>query len=123
MTGEKLRDIKIDASGKYEEVHSLLESIRNFCVIEQRKNVFLVEIQNENPTFHEIEELIALRLLHILSAGFTPSEVGKRHMALMLDYGFYVGIRTAKSVDLFAKEPKPLQAKELRKFPTFKLLD
>lgn len=121
MTEEKLRDIKIDASGKYEEVNSLLKSIRNFCVTEQRKNVFLIEIQNENPDFHKIEELIALRLLHILSAGFTPSEVGRRYMALMLDYGFYVGIRTAKSVDLFAKEPKPLQAKELRKFPTFKL--
>lgn len=121
MTEEKLRDIKIDASGKYEEVNRLLESIRNFCITEQRKNVFLVEIQNESPAFHKIEELIALRLLHILSAGFTPREVGRRYMALMLDYGFYVGIRTAKSIDLFAKEPKPLQAQELRKFPTFTL--
>ncbi|WP_017324658.1 ATP-binding protein [Synechococcus sp. PCC 7336] len=121
MTEEKLRDIKIDASGKYEEVNQLLESIRNFCVTEKRKNVFLVEIQNESPAFHKIEELIALRLLHILSSGFTPKEVGRRYMALMLDYGFYVGLRTAKSIDLFAKEPKPLQAQELRKFPRFKL--
>lgn len=121
MTEEKRRDIKIDASGKYEEVNKLLESILTFCITKHNKNVFLVEIQNENPAFHKIQELIALRLLHILSAGLTPSAVGKRYIALMLDYGFYVGIRTARSIDLFAKEPKPLQAQELRKFPTFKL--
>lgn len=38
----------------------------------------------------------------------------------MLDYGFYVGIRAAKSVDLFSKEDlQPLQVQELRKLPTF----
>lgn len=121
MTQEKLRDVKVDASGKYDEVNKLLDSIRNFCVTEQRKNVFLIEIQSENPVFQMIEELIALRLLHILSAGLTPREVGRRYMALMLDYGFYVGFRAARAVDLFAKEPKPLQVQELRKFPTFPL--
>lgn len=36
-----------------------------------------------------------------------------------LDYGFYVGIRAAKSVDLFQKEPKTPTAQELRKLPIF----
>jgi hypothetical protein len=121
MTEEKLRDIKIDASGKYEEINKILDTIREFCVIEQRKNVFLVEIQNENSTFHKIEELIALRLLHILHSGTTPSEVGRRYMALMLDYGFYVGIRTARSIKLFSEEPKPVLAKDVRSFPIFHL--
>lgn len=123
MTEEKLRDVKIDASGQYEKVNILLEKIRSFCIQEQRKNVFLIEIMQQDPIFHQIEELIALRLLHILSSGFTPREVGRRYMALMLDYGFYVGIRTAKSIDLFAKEPKPVQARELRDFPVFELSD
>lgn len=121
MTDEKLRDIKVDASGKYEEVNQILDAIRKFCVTEQRKNVFLVEIQNENPIFHKIEELIALRLLHILHAGITPGEVGRRFMALMLDYGFYVGIRAARSVNLFSEEPKPVLAKDVRLFPIFQL--
>lgn len=121
MTDEKLRDIKLDASGKYDEVNQLLEAIKKFCVVEQRKNVFLVEIQTENPVFQNIEELIALRLLHILHAGITPSAVGRRFMALMLDYGFYVGIRAARSVDLFSEEPKPLLAKDVRSFPIFSL--
>jgi hypothetical protein len=59
--------------------------------------------------------------LHILNDGFTPGEVGRRYMALMLDYGFYVGMRAAKSVDLFYKEPKQLQAQELRKLPRMPL--
>jgi len=121
MTDEKFRDIKLDASGKYEEISKILNAIQQFCVTEQRKNVFLVEIQNENSTFHEIEELIALRLLHILHAGITPSEVGRRYMALMLDYGFYVGIRTARSINLFSEEPKPVLAKDVRSFPIFQL--
>jgi hypothetical protein len=121
MTDEKLRDIKVDASGKYEEVNKILDAIRRFCVTEQRKNVFLVEIQNENEVFHKIEELIALRLLHILHAGITPGEVGQRFMALMLDYGFYVGIRAARSVNLFSEQPKPVLAKDVRLFPIFQL--
>jgi hypothetical protein len=121
MTDEKLREIKVDASGKYEEVNKILDAIRQFCITEQRKNVFLVEIQNENATFHKIEELIALRLLHILHAGITPGEVGRRFMALMLDYGFYVGIRAARSVSLFSEEPKTVLAKDVRLFPIFQL--
>ena len=121
MTDEKLRDIKIDASGKDGEINKILNSIREFCVTEKRRNVFLVEIQNEDSTYHKVEELIALRLLHILNAGTTPSEVGRRYMALMLDYGFYVGTRTARSVTLFSEEPKPLLAKDVRSFPIFQL--
>lgn len=120
MTNEKLRDIKVDASGKYDEVNRILDAIRQFCVTEQRQNVFLVEIENENENFHKIEELIALRLLHILHTGITPSEVGRRYKALMLDFGFYVGIRTAR-IDLFSEEPKPVLAKDLRSSPIFQL--
>ena len=42
-------------------------------------------------------------------------------MALMLDYGFYVGIRAARSVNLFSEEPKPILAKDVRLFPIFQL--
>lgn len=121
MTDEKLRDIKVDASGRYEEVNEILDAVRYFCISQQRKNVFLVEIKNENPNYHKIQELIALRLLHILHAAITPGEVGRRFMALMLDYGFYVGIRAARSVTLFSEEPKPVLAKDVRQFPIFKL--
>ncbi len=119
MTEEKLRDIQKDASGEFDSAKSLLEAIKDFCINQKRKNAFLVEIQNENPTFQQIEKLIALRLLHVLSEGITPHKAGRRFMALMLDYGFYVGIRAAQSVDLFHKEPTQILAKELRKLPIY----
>jgi hypothetical protein len=37
----------------------------------------------------------------------------------MLDFGFYIGIRAARSVKLFPEKPKQLTAKELRKLPIF----
>jgi Cdc6-like AAA superfamily ATPase len=124
MADEKLKDIQKDASGECEGVRRILDRIRDFCIKEKRKNAFLVEIQNENPDFQQIGKLIALRLLHVLSEGITPGEAGRRHLALMLDYGFYVGIRAARSVDLFHKEPtEPIRSKELRKLPIFRLVD
>ena len=121
MADEKLKDIQLDTSEKSNEINKVLDKIRDFCIKQERQNCFLVEIQNENLIFHTIEALISLRLLHILYSSFTPSEVGKRYVALMLDYGLYVALRPAKSIDLFTKEPKPLLAKEVRKFPTFNL--
>ena len=121
MAEEKIKYIDTDALGQYDAVRSVLENVRQFCVNDKRKNAFLVEIQNDNPTFNRIKELEALRLFHVLHEAFTPREAGHRFMALMLDYGFYVGIRAARSVDLFQKEPKPLLAKELRKLPIFQL--
>jgi len=121
MAEEKLKDIQKDMSGRYDETRSLLEKVRQFCIRAKRTNALLVEVQNDNPTFNHIKELIALRLLHVLHESITPHQARRRFMALMLDYGFYVGIRAAKSVELFQKEPRPFQAKELRKLPIFGL--
>jgi hypothetical protein len=82
-------------------------------------NAFLLEIKNDDPTFKAIQELIALRFVHVLHEGITPHEAGRRYQALMLDYGFYVGIRAARSVDLFQKEPKAPSVQQLRKLPIF----
>jgi hypothetical protein len=37
----------------------------------------------------------------------------------MLDFGFYIGIRAAKSVVLVPDRPRQLLAKELRQLPIF----
>jgi hypothetical protein len=118
---EKLSDVARDASGKLREVESTFDIVRRFCVDEKKTNAFLVEIETNNPVFKALKELIALRLLHVLHEGVTPHEAGRRYIALMLDYGFYVGIRAARSVELFQKEPKPISAKSLRRLPIFPL--
>jgi hypothetical protein len=119
MAEQKLRDMHQDHRGALTTTQAVLERIKTFCVQGQRKNAFLVEIVNDDPTFKAIQDLIALRLIHVLHEGITPHEAGRRYQALLLDYGFYVGVRAAKSVDLFHKEPKTPTVQELRKLPIF----
>lgn len=123
MAEEKLRDIQRDASAETAELRQALDTVVSFCITEIKQNAFLVEIQNDNPLYQLFEKLIALRLLHVLHEGITPDQASRRFTALMLDFGFYVGIRAAKSVSLFQKEPAPLQAKQLRQLPKFPLRD
>lgn len=121
MADDKLRDVEKDLSEGFEDVKDTLERAKTFCIREKRKNAFLIELTTSNPTFKKIDELIALRFLHVLHEGITPSEAGKRYKALMLDYGFYVGVRAARSVDLFQERPAALSVKQLRSLPIFPL--
>lgn len=121
MAEGKLREIQKDTNEDQGELLEVLESVKNFCITDRRTNSFLVRIKNDDKVFQYIQKLIALRLIHVLHEGITPHEAGQRYMALMLDYGFYIGIRAAKSVKLFPTEPKALLAKDLRKLPIFQL--
>lgn len=117
----KLSDIARDAYGKESQIKAIFAGVREFCVSLHKKNAFLVEIGGSNTNSEFVKKLIALRLLHILHEGVTPNEAGRRYMALMLDYGFYVGIRAARSVDLFQKEPVQIAARDLRGLPILQL--
>lgn len=119
MVEEKLKDIEKDMGGDLIEIQNLLSEVKTFCVEQKRKNSFLVEIKNASPRYKLVQKLIALRLVHLLHEGITPHKAGKRFNALMLDFGFYVGIRAARSVDFIPDEPRPLLAKELRSLPIF----
>jgi hypothetical protein len=115
----KIQDIERDLFEGRDRVTAMLARVKDFCVSQQRKNAFLVKIENTSAGFQDIQKLVALRLVHVLHEGITPYKAGERYIALMLDFGFYVGIRAAKSVDLFPKEPQSLLAKDLRKLPIF----
>lgn len=121
MAEGKLQDIEKDASSELDGVLRMLEVVKTFCISEQKRNSFLVKIQNSDEFYKAIQKLIALRLVHVLHEGITPHKAGQRFMALMLDYGFYIGIRASRSVKLFPTEPKVLLANELRKLPIFKV--
>lgn len=117
---QKLRDIEHDHSPRTASTRTILDQLKEFCIKDKRQNAFLLEIKNDDAGFSSVQDLIALRLVHVLHEGITPHEAGKRYQALMLDYGFYVGIRAARSVDLFQKKPERPAAKDLRKLPVFK---
>ncbi|WP_162911487.1 hypothetical protein [Shinella zoogloeoides] len=111
----KIRDLQTDASESAIRLNDLLEKIRNFCVIENKTNAFLVEIKSGEDHFKDIMSLVQLRLLHVISEGITPKEAGTKFMAFILDYGLYTGVRAAASVELFNKQTAPVSAKDLRK--------
>ena len=113
----KLKELDTDASGEAESLHALLEQLRDFCVRQQRKNAFLIEIRNDDAVYQRILKLVDLRLLHVVNEGISVGEAGRKYLALILDYGFYIGVRAARSVDLFNKQTKKVAYKDLRQLP------
>ncbi|RRA24955.1 ATP-binding protein [Burkholderia cepacia] len=117
---EKLKDVEKDISSDDKKaISACLERVKAFCLSDQKTNAFLVKIQNSSPGYANVQRLIALRFVHLLHEGITPHKAGERYVALMLDYGFYIGIRAAKSITLFPDKPRSLTAKELRTLPIF----
>ncbi|RMR54693.1 hypothetical protein ALP83_02907 [Pseudomonas syringae pv. actinidiae] len=117
---DKFRDLEMGVNYDRNEIASLLEKVKEFCLIERKITAFLVRIDNASHGYALIQKLAALRFAHVLHEGITPEAAGKRYIALMLDFGFYVGIRTARSLKMFMEQPEVLLAKDLRKLPIFK---
>lgn len=115
----KLKELDTDASGEAETLHTFLERLRDFSVRQQRTNAFLIEIRTEDIVYQRILKLVDLRLLHVINEGISVGEAGRKYLALILDYGFYIGIRAARSVGLFNKQTKKVTYKELRRLPIF----
>lgn len=115
----KLKELDTDASGEAGPLHTLLEKLREFCVRQRRKNAFLIEIRNDDPTYQRVLKLVDLRLLHVINEGISVGEAGRKYLALILDYGFYIGVRAARSVDLFNKQTRKVAYKDLRRLPVF----
>ena len=117
----KLDEVKTDVSpdSRRLSLEDLLESIRDFCIKKHRRNAFLIEIKSNTDTFEQIRQLVDLRLLHVINEGITIREAGRKYLGLMLDYGFYIGFRAARSVDLFNQQYNRVAYKELRKLPVF----
>lgn len=115
----KLRDLETDASEGSDELQTLLQAVQHFCITQKRKNAFLVEIASDAVLFKNLMRLVDLRLLHVISEGLTVGKAGRKYLGLILDYGFYTGVRAAQSVDLFNKQSKSVAYKDLRKLPVF----
>lgn len=115
---EKLKDVEKDVlDSEKAAVLDDLERVKRFCLVTHKKNAFLVKIANSSAGYIGIQRLVALRFVHILHEGITPHRAGERFVALMLDYGFYIGIRAAKSIALVPDSPRALLARELRTLP------
>lgn len=117
---EKLRYVSVDASSVQASVLGLLERIKAFCYDETKKNAFICRIDHTNAEYQTLTKLIDLRLLHVVSEAITPDAAGEKFIAVVLDYGFYVSKRSAKSIELFHPELERPKYEELRMLPRFK---
>lgn len=115
----KMQDIRSDLPLGDDSISELLDRVKNFCITEKKKNAFLFKIDSVNNDWPTMQKLVALRLVHTLHEGITRSKAGEGYQALMLDFGFYVGIRAARSVKIFPTDLSQLLAKDLRKLPVF----
>lgn len=120
MITTKLKEVEADSSGQSDELLRLTDKLKSFCVEHKRKNAFLVENENNSLFQKNLRKLINLRVLHVISEGITIGKAGQKYIGLILDYGFYTGIRAAQSVDLFNKKTSRVSYKELRALPVFK---
>jgi len=115
----KLRDLDTDATANAAALKSMLETVRDFCITKTKSNAFLVEV-GANPKGYELlMKLIHLRLLHVISEGITVGRAGRKYLGLILDYGFYTGIRAAQSVELFNRQSGKVAYKDLRALDIF----
>ena len=119
MVSQKMRDLEVDVAAAEEEgsLSEVLEHVRDFCVKRERKNAFLVEIKNQDKLYQCVLKLIDLRLVHVISEGITVGQAGRKYLALLLDYGFYTGVRAAQSVDLFNEHTDKVARATLRRLP------
>jgi hypothetical protein len=119
MVSQKVRDVESDVVDKTVETNleSVLETVKEFCIKTKRTNAFLTEIRSDNKLYRPIVELVDMRLIHVISEGITVGDAGRKYLALILDYGFYTGVRAAQSVDLFNKQTGKVVYKDLRKLP------
>ena len=115
----KLHDLDADVPYNTQELRDLLDEIREFCVRKRRKNAFLVEIKSDDPLYENARKLVDLRVLHVINEGITTREAGRKFLGLILDYGFYTGIRAARRVDLFNRQTGRVAYKDLRRLPVF----
>ena len=98
----KMQEVQNDLPSSDETIYALLERVKDFCITTKRTNAFLLKIDSMQKDFGTMQKLVALRLVHTLHEGITRSKVGEGYQALMLDFGFYVGIRAARSVTIFS---------------------
>ncbi|MDR2439826.1 MAG: hypothetical protein LBE12_10715 [Planctomycetaceae bacterium] len=116
----KENDLKNDSSEQDTILNNLIKQIKEFC-FKRKNNAFLVK--KDNQFVDDIMRLADLRLLHIINEGFTLHDAGEKTMALILDYGYYVGERTSRNIDLFNPDLKKPKTSELRTLPVFSPLE
>ncbi|MFV8751483.1 hypothetical protein ACNOYE_13140 [Nannocystaceae bacterium ST9] len=101
--GPKREELKRDALDDRETLEAAFEKVKDFC-LKTNFNCFLVERDKETDGARIINELVDLRLIHIVQSRVTvksgKSFAGRIFFAYMLDISQYAGARKRRGFNL-----------------------
>ncbi|HTP33180.1 MAG TPA: hypothetical protein VMJ75_13470 [Candidatus Acidoferrales bacterium] len=94
----KRDELKRDTLEERQDVESAFEAVKTFCLERANANCFLLEKDRTDAGARLIEELVDLRLLHLVQSRVTVRDrPGKLYVAYMLDLGQYTGERKRRA--------------------------
>ncbi len=115
--GTKREELSSDAGGNEGPLIEEFERIRRFCIDDKRVNCFLVEKDLSVEGYGNIQELVDLRLLHLVKSRVTVRDrPGKTYEAYLLDLSQYTGERKKRGMKI-VEFWKTGAEDELRKSP------
>jgi hypothetical protein len=101
--GTKREELSNDAAGDEGALIDEFERIRRFCLEEKQVNCFLVEKDLPTEGYRHIQELVDLRLLHLVKSRVTVKDRrarGKIYEAYLLDLSQYTGERKKRDMTI-----------------------
>lgn len=97
----KQEEFKRDASADEVNLLRQFDHIKRFCLEGANSNCFLVHQDASGPAVQSINELVDLKLLHLVRSRVTVSgKIGQVYKAFMLDLSQYAGARTRRKLDI-----------------------
>jgi len=97
----KLQEFNRDTLGDRTELDSLFGEISAFCTEETNANCFLIDQASSNDRLASLNELMDLRLVHLVRSHVTVSgRPGRLFKAYMLDVSLYTGERKRRDLQL-----------------------
>jgi hypothetical protein len=97
----KREELSSDAGGDEGPLIDEFERIRRFCLEDKHVNCFLVEKDAPNMGYGLVQELVDLRLLHLVKSRVTVRDrPGKIYEAYLLDLSQYTGERKKRDMEI-----------------------
>lgn len=97
----KREELKRDTLEDQAQIERQFEKIVHFCLDEAEANLFLLEKSSTGDEWNLIQELVDLRLIHLVRSRITVrTKPGKLYEGYMLDLSQYAGSRKRRGFEI-----------------------
>jgi len=123
-------DLISDRAQETDELEQMLLDIRDFCVNDRKRNLFLADKDELEAKQHQLEmlcQLVDYRFIHLVHSNTSATGKKGRYVAYMLDVGVYAhpqrrGHNRVKQVDFLSRDDQH-RADAIRTQPVYALKD